>query len=115
MPSTCTTEKTIGDDNGTIGNNICEENSAGDPCLCSQNRADDNNRAKACEKARQEHQRLLRGWHFLRKKAVGGKTITTLKYLGALSFGVQCLGRKSSIPLRMENLCLHGKFYAPEH
>lgn len=50
--STYTTEKTVGDDNGPIGNSICEENSAGDPCLCPQNRADDNNRAKACEKAR---------------------------------------------------------------
>lgn len=52
MLRTHTTEKAIGDDNGTIGNRICEENSAGDPCFCPQNRADDNNRAKACEKAR---------------------------------------------------------------
>lgn len=50
--STHTTEEAIGDDNGPIGNSICEDNSAGDPFLCPQDRADDNDGAKACDKAR---------------------------------------------------------------
>ena len=94
--STRTTEEPIGNNNGTVGDSICKENPAGDPCLSRKNGADDNNWAQACEKARQEHQRFLCGWHFLRKKAPRDKTTATLEYLGALSFGIQYLERTSS-------------------